>query len=243
MISKKLTKFTLAGSTSVALILAGGVGPATATTLSPTTSEVLTANKVVAAASSETSEAAGRQIYEALFFGTGPKADAVEKELQDSKYAAFRAHVADMAPEQSSVARSVLARIDSKHPEFFSNFALKMTSGDVFAVETTFETAVKHLQEAFTDLQPKTKLGAIDADAANPQAMIPIFLYAAAVWHVAVAVQYAVAVNARAYFNVATAVNTVNISSASTSVGIEKEQIIANMTGSFSGENVVSISN
>lgn len=137
--------------------------------------------------------AEGKGLFQAIYFGVGPQVADVQAKLNDNSYASF-VQSASSQTGQEQAADSVVSAIEARNPKFFASFHAALTSGDVLRVDAKF----KQVQKLMTDLlksEPQQVEALAKSDTANPLAAVPVFIWAAAVWDVAAAVNYAVGVN------------------------------------------------
>ncbi|AFR28183.1 hypothetical protein ARUE_c12630 [Arthrobacter sp. Rue61a] len=135
----------------------------------------------------------GKGLFKAIYFGVGPQVAEVREKLNDGSYEEFAQSAANQEG-QVQAADAVVSAIEAKNPKFFATFHAALTSGDVLRVDAKF----KQVQKIMTDLlksEPQQVTALAKSDTANPLAAVPVFIWAAAVWDVAAAVNYAVGVN------------------------------------------------
>lgn len=135
----------------------------------------------------------GKELFKAIYFGVGSQVTAVQGQLNDHSYTSF-AEAASKQAGQAEAADAVVSAIEAKNPKFFAGFHEALTSGDVLRVDAKF----KQVQKIMTNVlqsEPQQVSALAKSDTANPLAAVPVFIWAAAVWDVAAAVNYAVGVN------------------------------------------------
>ncbi|WP_146116670.1 MULTISPECIES: hypothetical protein [unclassified Arthrobacter] len=172
---------------AVALTAAIALGSSGVASAAPTQTHAVTRHVVKDATS------AGKGLFKAIYFGVGPQVAEVQEKLGDSTYEAF-AQSASSHEGQAQAADAVVSALEAKNPKFFAAFHAALTSGDVLRVDAKF----KQVQKMMTDLlksEPQQVSALAKSDTANPLAAVPVFIWAAAVWDVAAAVNYAVGVN------------------------------------------------
>lgn len=176
----------------------------------------------------------GKALFKAIYFGVGPQVAEVREKLADDSYVSFT-QTASSQEGQDLAADAVVAAIEAKNPKFFGTFHAALISGDVLRVDAKF----KQVQKVMTDLlksEPQQVTALAKSDTANPLAAVPVFIWAAAVWDVAAAVNYAVGVNVAA---AAAAVVVVYAkvafwpSSATTGSQLESENSISQFTAAL----------
>ncbi|MET4540710.1 SdpC family antimicrobial peptide [Arthrobacter bambusae] len=143
------------------------------------------------AANDATSE--GKALFRAIYFGVGPQVAEVRAKLSDNSYASF-VQTASTQTGQEQAADNVVSAIEAKNSKFFANFHSALTSGDVMRVDAKFKQVQKVMTETLASA-PQQIDAVAKSDTANPLAAVPVFIWAAAVWDVAAAVNYAVGVN------------------------------------------------
>ncbi|MDD7835792.1 MULTISPECIES: hypothetical protein [Paenarthrobacter] len=139
------------------------------------------------------SSSAGKGLFKAIYFGVGPQVVEVQDKLNDSSYESF-AQLASTREGQAQAADAVVSAIEAKNPRFFASFYSALTSGDVLRVDTKFKQVQKEISDLLKS-EPQQVSALAKSDTANPLAAVPVFIWAAAVWDVAAAVNYAVGVN------------------------------------------------
>ncbi|WP_167510382.1 hypothetical protein [Paenarthrobacter nitroguajacolicus] len=172
---------------AVALTAAIALGSSGVASAAPPQTHAVTRH-VVKDATSE-----GKGLFKAIYFGVGPQVAEVREKLNDGSYEEFAQSAANQEG-QVQAADAVVSAIEAKSPQFFATLHAALTSGDVLRVDAKF----KQVQKIMTDLlksEPQQVTALAKSDTANPLAAVPVFIWAAAVWDVAAAVNYAVGVN------------------------------------------------
>ncbi len=171
----------------MALSVAVALGSSGVAAAAPPKTHIVTRH-VVKDATSE-----GKGLFKAIYLGVGPQVAEVQEKLGDSTYEAFTQSASNHVG-QAQAADAVVSALEAKNPKFFANFHAALTSGDALRVDAKF----KQVQKMTTDLlksEPQQVSALAKSEAANPLAAVPVFIWAAAVWDVAAAVNYAVGVN------------------------------------------------
>lgn len=139
----------------------------------------------------------GRELFEALYFGSGSGKEVVADALQDDTYNEFLQKVRDQRPvsETDKLVSSISDEVERVDPGHFELFKERITSGDPFEFRDQLGatiSALKKLEDKAAEDQTSTP-GQVKPDAA-----VPVWATALAVQWAALVYQYGAAVNAGA---------------------------------------------
>lgn len=160
-----------------------------------------------------------RDLFEALYMGTGPRVAELKTKLADPSYDAFVEEV-QASKVQRALTSQVMAEIDKSEPGAYARFASGINSGDPLRGETALRQGSASITRAVKKLAAAAKARGSatatqstrsnsdklrDIEKAYPTAAVPIYVWqlAVLVQDVGVAVQYGAAVNAAVAVNVA----------------------------------------
>jgi len=176
----------------------------------------------------------GRELFGALYFGTGALADELDGELDDASYSAFRTSVAEQGTDVDAI-DAILDDLQASDPAYYDDFAREMTSGDVLRVEAAFAASAGDLAEsvdeaAVVDASSSAERKA-DPSMANPQAAVPVF----AVWVAVVSAAGAVhALTAAVQMNVAWTQNAFWSANVTSGEALSTEKGVVSLTDNLS---------
>lgn len=217
-------------ATAAALAVVFPSTAAVATGWTPTTSTSTTEQS--------TGSTDGRELFGALYFGTGALAAELEGELDDASYTAFRDSVAEQGTDLTAI-DTILDDLQASDAAYFDDFAREMTSGDVLRVEAAFSASAGDLA-ASVDEASVVDASVVDASAAerkadpgmaNPQAAVPVF----AVWVAVVSAAGAVhALTAAVQMNVAWTQNAFWSANVTSGEALSTEKGVVSLTDSLS---------
>lgn len=147
----------------------------------------------------------GKQAFKAIYFGTGPEASKLQKNLNLNQYLSnsLRAKHTELSEDDQYRVQVdlVVDELSQKNPEFFTTFGEGIQSGDPKKVEQTVDSGFDYL-----DQQVEEQGTAPNIDGrANPTSLVALIaaaVWALVVWDAAVAVNYAVALNVEGHVNV-----------------------------------------
>jgi SdpC family antimicrobial peptide len=175
----------------------------------------------------------GRELFGALYFGTGALAAELEGELDDASYTAFRDSVAEQGTDLTAI-DTILDDLQASDAAYFDDFAREMTSGDVLRVEAAFSASAGDLAASVDEASVVDASAAerkADPGMANPQAAVPVF----AVWVAVVSAAGAVhALTAAVQMNVAWTQNAFWSANVTSGEALSTEKGVVSLTASLS---------
>lgn len=152
----------------------------------------------------ETSET-GTQAFKAIYFGAGPEAPKLQKNLNINQYLAnsLKLKHFELVEDEhyQNQVNNVVDELAKKDPSYFATFGKNIQSKDPKKVEQTIDSGFNYLDEKINE---KSNNVAVDGRA-NPAflvALVAAAVWALVVWDAAAAVNYAVAVNVEGHVNV-----------------------------------------
>lgn len=175
--------------TALAVVVTCAIAASTAaSSAQPETSNTETSTQNV-------SDLTGRELFEALYFGSGSGVEVVSDALQDDTYNKFVQSVRDQRPaaETNEVVGKISDEVDRVDHGHFELFKERITSGDPFDFRDQLGATISVLKklEDKTDEDQSSTPGQVKPDAA-----VPVWATALAVQWAAVVYQYGLAVNA-----------------------------------------------
>lgn len=134
-----------------------------------------------------TSAEDGKNIFQALFFGTGPETETVTEAFGDDGYREIVKLAEGYDEEQKAAIEEILTTIEEEDPSFFERFSADVRSGSPRKVESALNEGAERLQATSNnDGTPSP---------ASPVALVAVVVWAGLVWDAMAAVNYGVVVN------------------------------------------------